>query len=54
MPGIKRGDQPLAYRYVHGLSSDEIGRQLGLSAAGVRSRLMRIRDRLQKELEPDE
>jgi len=44
----------LAHRYVVGLSSEEIGRQLGLSAEGVRSRLKRIRDRLQKELEHDE
>jgi RNA polymerase sigma-70 factor, ECF subfamily len=44
----------LAHRYVLGLSSEEIGRQLGLSAEGVRSRLKRIRDRLQEELGQDE
>lgn len=43
----------LAHRYLVGLTSDEIGHMLGLSGEGVRSRLKRIRDRLQKELETD-
>jgi RNA polymerase sigma-70 factor (ECF subfamily) len=41
----------LANRYVLGLTSEEIGQQLGLSAEGVRSRLKRVRDRLRKELD---
>lgn len=44
----------LARRYLLGLNSEEIGRQLGLSAEGVRSRLKRLRDRLEKEIEQDE
>lgn len=43
----------LAHRYVLGLTSEEIGRHLGLSAEGVRSRLKRLRDRLQKEMTDD-
>ncbi len=43
----------LACRYVLGLTSDEIGTHLGLSAEGVRSRLKRLRDRLQKEMTDD-
>ena len=39
----------LAYRYVLELSSAEIGDLLGLSAEGVRTRLKRLRDRLQRE-----
>jgi RNA polymerase sigma-70 factor (ECF subfamily) len=52
---LKPADRELlALRYVLGLSSEEIGRHVGLSAEGVRSRLKRIRDRLRRELEQDE
>ena len=52
---VLRGLKPeerslLALRYVAGLDSTEIGRQSGLSASGVRSRLARLLDRLRKEL----
>jgi RNA polymerase sigma factor (sigma-70 family) len=52
---LKPADRELlAYRYVLGFRSDEIGQHLGLSAAGIRSRLKRIRDRLKKELAKNE
>jgi RNA polymerase sigma factor (sigma-70 family) len=41
----------LALRYVGGLESEEIGRYLGLSPSGVRSRLGRLLDRLRKDLD---
>jgi RNA polymerase sigma-70 factor, ECF subfamily len=40
----------IALRYGVGLDSEEIGRALGVSASGVRSRLARAIDRLRKEL----
>jgi RNA polymerase sigma factor (sigma-70 family) len=40
----------LALRYGAGLDSTQIGRCLGLSASGVRARLMRVLARLRKEL----
>jgi len=40
----------LAMRYAAGLDSNEIGRQLGISGSGVRSRLTRIIDRLRADL----
>jgi len=40
----------LALRYVSGLDSNEIGRALGISASGVRSRLERLLARLRTEL----
>jgi RNA polymerase sigma factor (sigma-70 family) len=43
----------VAMRYAMGLTSDEIGRSVGLSAAGVRSRLARSLARLRKELRDD-
>jgi RNA polymerase sigma-70 factor, ECF subfamily len=43
----------LAYRYVLELSSAQIGGLLGLSAEGVRTRLKRLRDRLQREHSTD-
>lgn len=39
----------LAYRYVLGLTSDEMGPLLGITAEGVRSRLKRLRDRVRNE-----
>jgi len=41
----------LALRYVAELDSDEIGRALGISASGARSRLERLLLRLRKELQ---
>lgn len=41
----------LALRYVAGLDSTEIARQLGLSASGVRSRLSRVMARLRTDLD---
>jgi RNA polymerase sigma-70 factor (ECF subfamily) len=41
----------LALRYVAGIDATEIGRALGMSASGVRSRLSRLVDRLRSELE---
>jgi len=43
----------LALRYVAGFDAVEIGRALGLSASGVRSRLSRIVARLREELQDD-
>jgi RNA polymerase sigma-70 factor (ECF subfamily) len=40
----------LALRHIAGLDATEIGRALGLSASGVRSRLARAIERLRKEL----
>jgi RNA polymerase sigma factor (sigma-70 family) len=44
----------LALRFVAGMDSNEISRQLGLSASGVRSRLARLMERLRAELSSDE
>jgi RNA polymerase sigma-70 factor (ECF subfamily) len=43
----------LALRYVAGFDSTEIGRALGMSASGVRTRLERLLARLRKELDDD-
>lgn len=40
----------LALRYVAGFDATEIGRELGMSASGVRSRLARLIERLRREL----
>lgn len=40
----------LALRHVAGFDATEIGRELGMSASGVRSRLARLLKRLQSEL----
>ena len=45
--------QILAMRYVLGLTSEEIGRSIGMSAPGVRSRLSRAIARLRKDLGDD-
>ena len=44
----------VALRYAAGLTSDEIGRVLGMTGGGVRARLSRLLDRLRKELRDDE
>jgi RNA polymerase sigma-70 factor (ECF subfamily) len=41
----------LALRFVAGLDSAEIGRHLGMSASGVRSRLARLVERLRSEMD---
>jgi len=43
----------LALRYAAGFDSTEIGRVIGISASGVRSRLERLLGRLRKELADD-
>lgn len=40
----------LSLRYIAGLDSAEIGREVGMSATAVRSRLSRATDRLRREL----
>ena|SRR5215212_859369 len=44
----------VAMRYAAGLTSDEIGRAIGMTGGGVRARLARLLDRLRKELLDDE
>jgi RNA polymerase sigma-70 factor (ECF subfamily) len=49
--GLKPEDRALlALRYVGGLDSSEIATQLGLSPSGVRTRLMRLLERLRMDL----
>lgn len=49
--GLKPEDRALlALRYVGGLDSSEIATQLGMSASGVRTRLMRLLARLRLDL----
>ena len=43
----------IALRYVAGFDATEIGRALGISASGVRSRLSRLVDRLRTEVGDD-
>ena len=43
----------LALRHVAGFDATEIGRSLGMSASGVRSRLARLLGRLREELDHD-
>jgi RNA polymerase sigma factor (sigma-70 family) len=43
----------LALRHVGGYDATEIGRAMGISASGVRSRLARLMERLRKELGDD-
>lgn len=44
----------VALRYAAGLTSDEIGRVIGMTGGGVRARLARTLQRLRKELHDDE
>jgi RNA polymerase sigma-70 factor (ECF subfamily) len=44
----------VALRYAAGLTSDEIGRVIGMTGGGVRARLARTLERLRKELHDDE
>jgi RNA polymerase sigma-70 factor (ECF subfamily) len=45
--------QLLAMRYLAGLTADEIGQALGMSASGVRTRLSRLMAQLREELGND-
>jgi RNA polymerase sigma-70 factor (ECF subfamily) len=54
LAAIDPGDrQLLALRYISGLESAEIGREVGMSATAVRSRLARAIRRLRTELDHD-
>ncbi|HET7182442.1 MAG TPA: RNA polymerase sigma factor [Candidatus Limnocylindrales bacterium] len=44
----------VALRYAAGLTSDEIGRVIGMTGGGVRARLARLLDRLRRELHDDD
>ena len=44
----------IALRYAAGLTSDEIGRAIGMTGDGVRARLARLLTRLREELHDDE
>jgi RNA polymerase sigma-70 factor (ECF subfamily) len=44
----------VALRYAAGLTSDEIGRAIGMTGGGVRARLARLLDRLRRELLDDQ
>ena len=44
----------VALRYAAGLTSDEIGRLIGMTGGGVRARLARLLDRLRRELHDDD
>jgi RNA polymerase sigma-70 factor, ECF subfamily len=49
--GLRPDDRALlAMRFAAGLDSNEIARELGMSASGVRSRLARLIDRLRADL----
>lgn len=52
---LNESDRTLvALRYAAGLTSDEIGRVIGMTGGGVRARLAKLLDRLRKELHDDE
>ena len=52
---LSESDRTLvALRYAAGLTSDEIGRVMGMTGGGVRARLAKLLDRLRKELRDDE
>ena len=44
----------IALRYAAGLTSDEIGRAIGMTGGGVRARLARLLNRLREELHDDQ
>jgi len=55
LAGLEPDDRTLiALRYAAGLTSDEIGRAIGMTGGGVRARLARLLTRLRKELHDDE
>ena len=54
LAGLEPDDRTLiALRYAAGLTSDEIGRAIGMTGGGVRARLARLLKRLRKELHDD-
>ena len=54
LAGLEPDDRTLiALRYAAGLTSDEIGRAIGMTGGGVRARLARLLTRLRKELHDD-
>jgi len=55
LAGLQPDDRTLiALRYAAGLTSDEIGRAIGMTGGGVRARLARLLTRLREELHDDE
>jgi RNA polymerase sigma factor (sigma-70 family) len=54
LAGLDADDRILiALRYAAGLTSDEIGRVIGMTGGGVRARLKRLLNRLREELHDD-
>ena len=54
LAGLEPDDRTLiALRYAAGLTSDEIGRAIGMTGGGVRARLARLLARLREELHDD-
>jgi RNA polymerase sigma-70 factor (ECF subfamily) len=54
LAGLQPEDRTLiALRYAAGLTSDEIGRAIGMTGGGVRARLARLLTRLREELHDD-
>jgi len=54
LAGLTPDDRTLiALRYAAGLTSDEIGRAIGMTGGGVRTRLARLLSRLREELHDD-
>jgi RNA polymerase sigma factor (sigma-70 family) len=54
LASLDEGDRILVgLRYAAGLTSDEIGRIVGMTGGGVRARLARLLDRLRRELDDD-
>jgi RNA polymerase sigma-70 factor (ECF subfamily) len=55
LAGLEPDDRTLiALRYAAGLTSDEIGRAIGMTGGGVRARLARLLGRLREELHDDQ
>jgi RNA polymerase sigma factor (sigma-70 family) len=55
LAGLEPDDRSLiALRYAAGLTSDEIGRAIGMTGGGVRARLARLLNRLREELQDDD
>ena len=55
LAGLEPDDRTLiALRYAAGLTSDEIGRAIGMTGGGVRARLARLLGRLREELHDEQ
>ena len=55
LAGLEPDDRTIvALRYAAGLTSDEIGRVIGMTGGGVRARLARLITKLREELHDDE